>query len=147
MSKQLIEQLAKEHFPGLKSQRKWISTNAPDKRGLAKGHEIDVFTIDATAEQLEAFAKSYQAAAPIVSELVAYRWKPKKNVIWIYNPDDSFIDTIKNDPDVDIEPLYTHAQPLEKPTSDNVPVDLDVLQFTEYGIVPDDYKNQASGYR
>jgi hypothetical protein len=65
MSKELIEQLAKEHFPIVRTFEKWVATGSPNRFGAVSGEYRNIFTIEATSEQLEAFAKAYQAAAPI----------------------------------------------------------------------------------
>jgi hypothetical protein len=65
MSKELIEQLAKDHFPIVRTFEKWVATGSPNRFGAVSGEYRNIFTIEATSEQLEAFAKAYQAAAPI----------------------------------------------------------------------------------
>jgi hypothetical protein len=65
MSKELIEQLAKEHLTIVRTFEKWVATGSPNRFGAVSGEYRTIFTIDATAEQLEAFAKAYQAAAHI----------------------------------------------------------------------------------
>jgi hypothetical protein len=61
MSKELMEQLAKEHLPIVRTFEKWVATGSPNRFGAVSGEYRTIFTIDATAEQLEAFAKAYQS--------------------------------------------------------------------------------------
>jgi hypothetical protein len=69
---ELIE-LAKEHLPIVRTFEKWVATGSPNRFGAVSGEYRTIFTIEDTSEQLEAFAKAYQADAPI--DNVADKWK------------------------------------------------------------------------
>jgi hypothetical protein len=65
MSKELIEQLAKDLFHNVSVIEKWVAKGSPDRFGKVNGERKHILTFEATLEELEAFAKAYQAAAPI----------------------------------------------------------------------------------
>jgi hypothetical protein len=63
-SKELIEQLAKDLFHNVSVIEKWVAKGSPDRFGKVNGERKHILTFEATLEELEAFAKACQAAAP-----------------------------------------------------------------------------------